>query len=83
MVYRSLLRPILFSLPPEIAHHLALASLSLMRPVHQLLARQITTNQSLRVKRFGLIFPNPVGLAAGFDKNGIALRELSALGFGH
>jgi dihydroorotate dehydrogenase, subfamily 2 len=35
------------------------------------------------VKRFGLTFPNPVGLAAGFDKNGIALRELSALGFGH
>jgi dihydroorotate dehydrogenase len=35
------------------------------------------------VKRFGLTFPNPVDLAAGFDKNGIALRELSALGFGH
>jgi len=83
MVYRSLLRPILFSLPPETAHHLALASLSLIRPVHQLVARQITANQSLRVKRFGLIFPNPVGLAAGFDKNGTALRELSALGFGH
>jgi dihydroorotate dehydrogenase len=35
------------------------------------------------VKRFGLTFPNPVGLAAGFDKDGIALRELTALGFGH
>ena len=83
MVYRSLLRPILFSLPPETAHHLALSSLSLIRPVHQLVARQFTTNQSLRLKRFGLTFPNPVGLAAGFDKNGVALRELSALGFGH
>ena len=83
MVYRSLLRPILFSLPPETAHHLALSSLSLIRPVHQLVARQFTTNQSLPVKRFGLTFPNPVDLAAGFDKNGIALRELSALGFGH
>jgi dihydroorotate dehydrogenase len=62
---------------------LALSSLSLIRPVHQLVARQFTTNQTLRIKRFGLIFQNPVGLAAGFDKNGIALRELSALGFGH
>jgi dihydroorotate dehydrogenase len=37
----------------------------------------------LEVKRFGLSFANPVGLAAGFDKDGIALRELAALGFGH
>jgi dihydroorotate dehydrogenase len=83
MVYRSFLRPILFSLPPETAHHLALSSLSLIRPIHQLVARQFTTSQTLPVSRFGLTFPNPVGLAAGFDKNGIALQELSTLGFGH
>ena len=34
------------------------------------------------ISRFGLTFENPVGLAAGFDKNGIALRPLAALGFG-
>jgi dihydroorotate dehydrogenase len=34
------------------------------------------------ISRFGLLFPNPIGLAAGFDKNGIALRPLAALGFG-
>lgn len=36
-----------------------------------------------KLRRFGLTFPNPVGLAAGFDKDGIALEALSALGFGH
>ena len=79
MVYRSLVRPILFRLPPETAHELALHSLSLLPA--RLLARH-SSNPSLRVERFGLSFPNPVGLAAGFDKNGIALRPLAALGFG-
>jgi dihydroorotate dehydrogenase len=83
MVYRSLLRPILFSLPPETAHHLALSSLALVKPFKSLVARQFETNQTLPVKRFGLTFPNPIGLAAGFDKDGVALPELAALGFGH
>ena len=77
MVYRSLLRPLLFRLPPETAHELALHSLSLVPP--QLLAKTATQNP---ISRFGLLFSNPVGLAAGFDKNGIALRPLAALGFG-
>src|SRR5215217_6085486 len=76
MVYRSLVRPILFRLPPETAHELALHSLSLLP------ARLITRRFDLPITRFGLSFPNPVGLAAGFDKNGIALQPLAALGFG-
>jgi dihydroorotate dehydrogenase len=76
MVYRSLVRPILFRLPPEAAHELALHSLSLIPP--RLIARRFYNP----VARFGLSFPNPVGLAAGFDKNGIALQPLAALGFG-
>jgi len=76
MVYRSLVRPILFRLPPETAHELALHSLSLVPP------RLITRHFSNPISRFGLSFPNPVGLAAGFDKNGIALQPLAALGFG-
>src|SRR4029079_7513261 len=79
MVYRSLVRPILFRLPPETAHELALHSLSLLPS--GLLAKHFS-DASLRIERFGLSFPNPVGLAAGFDKNGIALQPLAALGFG-
>jgi dihydroorotate dehydrogenase len=79
MLYRSLVRPILFRLPPETAHELALHSLSILPS--RLLARHFST-PSLRSERFGLSFPNPVGLAAGFDKNGIALQPLAALGFG-
>jgi dihydroorotate dehydrogenase len=79
MVYRSLVRPILFSLPPETAHELALHSLSLLPS--RLLAKNFS-DPSLRIERFGLSFSNPVGLAAGFDKNGIALQPLAALGFG-
>jgi dihydroorotate dehydrogenase len=83
MVYRALVRPLLFSLPPETAHELALHSLSLLTPqvINTLVARRYT-NESLSINRFGISFPNPVGLAAGFDKNGIALDGLAALGFG-
>ena len=76
MVYRSLVRPILFRLPPETAHELALHSLSLIP------ARLFARRFSNPITRFGLTFPNPVGLAAGFDKNGVALQPLAALGFG-
>lgn len=79
MVYRSLVRPLLFRLPPETAHELALHSLSLLPS--RLIASRFA-DPSLQIQRFGLSFPNPVGLAAGFDKNGIALQPLAALGFG-
>jgi dihydroorotate dehydrogenase len=83
MAYRALVRPLLFSLPPETAHELALHSLSLLKPklINRFVARHYTTS-SLSINRFGISFPNPVGLAAGFDKNGIALNALAALGFG-
>ena len=80
MVYRSLVRPILFSLPPETAHELALHSLSLLPS--RFIARRVS-DPALKIERFGLSFPNPVGLAAGFDKNGVALQPLAALGFSH
>lgn len=82
MVYRSLLRPILFSLPPETAHELALHSLSLLRlkSVRDFVAERFEVENPITC--FGLSFRNPVGLAAGFDKNGIALQPLAALGFG-
>jgi dihydroorotate dehydrogenase len=79
MVYRSLVRPILFSLPPETAHELALHSLSLLPT--RFFAKRFSY-PALKIERFGLTFPNPVGLAAGLDKNGVALEPLAALGFG-
>ena len=85
MLYRSLLRPILFRLPPETAHELALHSLSLAlrsRVARNLIARRFNRAPLGKLQRFGLTFANPVGLAAGFDKNGIALQGLAALGFG-
>ena len=80
MVYRSLVRPILFRLPPETAHELALLSLAVL-PVRRLVARPFEA-PALRINRFNHWFANPVGLAAGFDKDGIALESLAALGFG-
>src|SRR6266542_483848 len=85
MIYRSLLRPILFRLPAETAHELAINSLtSLLRPGF---ARRFFSGKFRRapfgqLRCFGLLFDNPVGLAAGFDKNGTATQALAALGFG-
>ncbi|MEA2172988.1 MAG: dihydroorotate dehydrogenase [Blastocatellia bacterium] len=85
MLYRSILRPILFRLPPESAHELALRSLSFALGANwtrNLAARRFHRTPFGELKRFGLSFRNPVGLAAGFDKNGRGARGLAALGFG-
>ena len=83
MIYRSLLRPILFRLPAETVHELALSSLS-SNPglIDRLFAERYRRSPFGKLRRFGLTFENPVGLAAGFDKDGVALRSLAALGFG-
>jgi dihydroorotate dehydrogenase len=85
MIYRSILRPILFRLPPETAHELALNSLSSLlssNSTRNLIASRYKTSPFGKLYRFGLEFENPVGLAAGFDKNGRAAHALAALGFG-
>jgi dihydroorotate dehydrogenase len=83
MLYRSLLRPLLFRLPPETAHELALNSLSFApKLTRALLGDRFQRSPFGKLQRFGLTFDNPVGLAAGFDKDGIALESLAALGFG-
>ena len=83
MLYRSLLRPILFRLPAEAAHELALHSLSFSpRLTKTLLGDRFRRSPFGKLRRFGLTFSNPVGIAAGFDKDGIALDSLAALGFG-
>ncbi|MDX6271699.1 MAG: dihydroorotate dehydrogenase [Acidobacteriota bacterium] len=85
MFYRSLVRPALFRLAPETAHEFALHALAVaLRPegMRRLAERRLRRAPFGRLERFGLSFDNPVGLAAGFDKNGAAVRELAALGFG-
>ena len=82
MLYRSLLRPILFRLPPETAHELALRSLAFSPSLTRLFASKPEQSSVGKLERFGLTFRNPIGLAAGFDKDGLALESLAALGFG-
>lgn len=86
MLYNQLLKPLLFRLAPEQAHHLTvkLLEMSLLVPgVAALLRRQYRVDdEGLRRQCFGLDFPNPVGLAAGFDKDGRYYAAMSHLGFG-
>jgi dihydroorotate dehydrogenase len=79
-VYK-LARPLLFRIDAERAHDLALAALV---GAHRLgLAGRLASRAAdLPVRAFGLDFPNPVGLAAGLDKNGACVDALAALGFG-
>ncbi len=75
-----LLRPLMFALPTEQAHALALAAL---QRAHSLgLVRNPAADSRSAVTLLGLQFPNRVGLAAGFDKNGRYIDALGALGFG-
>jgi len=79
------LRPYLFRLDPERAHELTLRALRLAGNFS--LTRKILESTykapAKPVQVFGLTFKNPVGIAAGYDKDGTAIRGLSALGFGH
>jgi len=79
-MYR-LFRPALFRLDPEIAHHLTLAGLN---AAYSLGLSRIVSPRPPDDPRtvMGLNFPNPVGLAAGLDKNGDCIDGLAALGFG-
>ncbi len=80
-MYR-LIRPLLFSLDAERAHGLGLAALDAMHGVG--LGRLLGhPSANLPVRAFGIDFANPVGLAAGLDKNGDHIDALASLGFGH
>ena len=77
---------VLFALPPERAHDLAMAGLRVLTALPRIRAalyrRLRGDDPLLRVHALGLSFPNPIGLAAGFDKDARAFPALSALGFG-
>ncbi|WP_438482670.1 quinone-dependent dihydroorotate dehydrogenase [Oleiharenicola lentus] len=87
-LYRNVCKPALFRLDAEHAHEIgvdALAALGRFRPLCALMEKinQLPASLYKPVECFGLKFPNAVGLAAGFDKNGRAWPAAAALGFGH
>jgi dihydroorotate dehydrogenase len=85
-VYKLLLKPLFFLFPPERAHHLTLSlfKFGLRIPLLSAILRSVYRLEDKRLERtlFGLTFPNPVGLAAGFDKDGKYVHIMSNLGFG-
>ena len=81
--YERFVRPLLFSLDAEVAHHLTIALLRTASHVDLALrALEIFQPQTKPKVLFGVRFPNPIGLAAGLDKNGVAIPVWAALGFG-
>lgn len=86
MIYRSLIRPILFLFDPEKIHHLTFSALRFFCKLpggKWLLTLLYSTDSfSLTTTLCGITFKNPVGLAAGFDKDARLIDELNCLGFG-
>jgi dihydroorotate dehydrogenase len=84
-LYSSFIRPTLFGLSAETAHELGITALRVglaTREARKAAERRFGFASPQPLKRFGLSFRNPVGMAAGFDKNGTVVDQLSALGFG-
>lgn len=85
-MYKFLIRPILFLLDAEKAHHITTRFLKvfLKLPLAKIFIRKIYSIQDVRLERevFGLKFKNPVGLAAGFDKDAKFIEEFACFGFG-
>ncbi|MCQ9635270.1 quinone-dependent dihydroorotate dehydrogenase [Chryseobacterium sp. WG23] len=81
-MYKSLIRPILFKFDPEEVHHFTFSMLRNFGFLTKLFLPKPIEDKRLEREVFGLKFKNPVGLAAGFDKNAVLFNELGDLGFG-
>ena len=78
MNYYKILKHLIYCFPPETAHNIAISALK-----NGIVPKQKSnSNQSLKQNIFGINFENPVGLAAGFDKNAESIESLSSQGFG-
>ena len=84
-MYALLFRLVLARFDPEFAHHAGMVVVRILGvPPFSWIARALTRpSPGDEVKALGLTFPTPFGIAAGFDKNAVGVRGLSALGFGH
>lgn len=81
-MYKSIIRPLFFKFDPEDIHHFTFSLLKNFGFVSKLFLPKPIVDQRLEREVFGLKFKNPVGLAAGFDKDAKLFNELSDLGFG-
>ena len=85
-MYNKLLKPFLFLFDPELVHNFVFFSIKISNkiPFLGLILRSIYTFKKSKLKReiLGINFPNPIGLAAGFDKDAKLFKELSNFGFG-
>ena len=85
-MYKLLIRPVLFSFDPEKIHYITFCIIRFLSkiPGFSLLFKSLYTTNDKRLERklFGLTFKNPIGLAAGFDKNAVLYNELANFGFG-
>lgn len=85
-MYKSIIRPILFQFDPEQVHHFTFSFLKIIHkvPLVSFVLRRLYVVEDKRLERevFGIKFKNPVGLAAGFDKDAKLFKELSNFGFG-
>ena len=85
-MYKQLVRPILFRFDAENVHHSTFKMIKWAFKIpgisHFLKSRYTYNNPSLERELFGLTFKNPIGLAAGFDKNAVLIPEMASFGFG-
>jgi dihydroorotate dehydrogenase len=84
-IYENLLRPLLFNAAPETAHEFGIETLKAVlgtKTAQKIAAGKFAVQKFGTLERFGLKFKNPLGIAAGFDKNGAVVNQLAALGFG-
>lgn len=85
-MYKQLIQPILFQFDPEKVHHFTFGALQFLGKIPGMKSFWKSQYQikhpALEREVFGLKFPNPVGLAAGFDKDGALFHELACMGFG-
>ncbi|CAN5572317.1 quinone-dependent dihydroorotate dehydrogenase [soil metagenome] len=85
-IYEKLIRPILFKISPETAHEFGIEALKTglsTKFAQGFIAKRFASGEGCgEIERFRLKFKNPLGIAAGFDKNGVVVNQLAALGFG-
>ena len=85
-LYEQVAAKALYAMDPETAHQVGLRGMGLigaLPPLRWCLERGLTPKGGKPIEAFGLKFPNHIGLAAGFDKDGLGWRGAAALGFGH
>ncbi|CAN5247322.1 quinone-dependent dihydroorotate dehydrogenase [soil metagenome] len=83
--YEKIIRPILFNISPETAHEFGIEALKMSlsaKSAQDFAAKRFASEGFSELSHFGLKFKNPLGVAAGFDKNGVVVNQLAALGFG-